>query len=753
MPTAAAARMASEPEFELHAGSYTAGELSVLSFEASEEISRPYEVEVLTAFDADQGVEPATLAGEAASLVIHLGDGTDRLLNGIVSKVESWEEGGRERRGRVRLRIVPRLWKLGQTRQSRIFQAKSVPEIVKHVLAEGGVDVRDALAASYAPRAYCVQYGESDLDFVSRLLEEVGIFFFFEHEPDKHVLVLADANSACADMPGDARLVFREPSSMAAEQDHLDAFSARLEIRPGTVSLRDFNFLRPSVDLTAQAKADADQDLEVYDYPGGYDDGGAGKALAKARLEELRAGREVMAGAGTCRRVAAGFRFGLDEHPIAELNDKYLALAVRHRGRQIEALGAGEASRDGPEYRSDVRAIRASVPYRPERRTERPTIPGPQTAIVVGPSGEEIFCDAHGRVKVQFHWDRTGSGDDRSSCWIRVSQAWAGPGWGALYLPRIGQEVVVEFLEGDPDRPLITGAVYNGMNPPPVALPGEKTKSTLRSASSPGGDGFNELRFEDAKGSEEVFLHAQRDLKIVVENDKTQSVGANESLRVGGDRAMEVAGNQALQVGKDDSTTVGANQVVDVGADRSVTVGGSHTESIGIAQSLTVGAAQAIAVGGAASEMVGGAKQIMVGAAMALTVGAALVEVVGGSRTETVGENRTESVGGNKTESVGGGRTVKVGEDLSEEVGGNKTLKIGKDLTVNVAGKLQHTVAKEYVLKAKKVTLSAEDEMTLKVGSATLSLKKSGDVVVKGGKVQVKASGDVVLKGSKISQN
>ena len=753
MPTAAAAMMASEPEFELNVGSYTAGELAVVSFEASEEISRPYQVDVLTAYKVDEGVDVGSLAGEAASLVVHLGDGTDRLINGVVSKVESWEEGGRELRGRVRLRIVPRLWKLGQTRQSRIFQGKSVPDIVKQVLSEGGVDVRDALVGSYAPREYCVQYGESDLELVSRLLEEVGIFFFFEHEPDKHVLVLADANSACADMAGDARLVFREPSKMAAHQDLLDAFSARLQLRPGAVALRDFNFLRPAVDLTAQAKADADQDLEVYDYPGGYDDGGAGKALAKARLEELRAGREVMAGGGTCRRIAAGFRFELDEHPVAEINDKYLALAVSHRGRQVEALGASDVPHDGPEYRSEVRCIRAGVPYRPERRTGRPVIAGPQTAIVVGPSGEEIFCDQHGRVKVQFHWDRQGHHDDRSSCWIRVSQAWAGPGWGALYLPRIGQEVVVEFLEGDPDRPVITGAVYNGMNPPPVSLPGDKTKSTLRSASSPGGDGFNELRFEDAKGSEEVYLHAQRDLKVVVENDKTQSVGANESLRVGGDRAKEVAGNQSLKVGKDDSTTVGANQLLDVGVDRTVTVGGSHTETIGVAQTVTVGAVQAIAVGGAASEMVGGAKQIMVGAAMAMTVGAALVETVAGSRTETVGGNRSESVGGDKTESVGGARIVKVGKDLSEEVGGKKTLKIGKDLTVNVGGKLSHSVAKEYVLKAKKVTLSAEDEMTLKVGSATLSLKKNGDVVVKGGKVQVKASGDIVLKGSKISQN
>ncbi len=521
---------ANQAEFEFEAGPHAAGELAVLHFRYQEALSTLFEAEIELVPGEDVHVEGAELLGQEGLLTLQLGDGSARFLHGIVSHVQSWEEGSGPHRHRTRVRLVPKLWLLRHKRRSRIFQELTVPDIVKRVLQESGVEFRLALSGTYARREYCVQYRESDLDFVSRLLEEEGIFYFFEHGQGAHTLVLGDAPSAHEPLPGEPRILFRASSRMVADAESVDAFAARLEVQPGAVMLRDFNFLRPTADLSANSEGGGDSALEVYDYPGRYEDTETGRALSKVRLEELRARAETAAGSGFCRRLLPGYTFELAEHLNDAYNGEYLLVSVTHEGRQPEVL-AGDASGSQHEreaYRNHFTCLRKEVPFRPERRTARPLIPGAQTAIVVGPAGEEIHTDEHGRIKVQFHWDREGKGDDRSSCWIRVSQAWAGPGWGALYLPRIGQEVVVEFLEGDPDRPLVTGSVYNGHQPPPLELPGEKTKSTLRSSSSPGGDGFNELRFEDAAGSEEVFFHAQKDFNIVVENDKSQRVGRNE---------------------------------------------------------------------------------------------------------------------------------------------------------------------------------------------------------------------------------
>jgi type VI secretion system secreted protein VgrG len=727
--------------------------LGVLSYESEEALSQPFSVNLTLVAAPDIDVDPATLIGQTSTLSLQLGDGTARFFNGIVARVKSWEEGTADDRRRYGVTVVPSLWKLGHVRHSRIFQGKSVPDIVKKVLDDGAVKQRAALSSSYAVREYCVQYNESDLEFVHRLLAEEGIFYFFEHEQDHHTLVLGDAPSSCQPVPGEERIAFREPSKMAPGEEHVDAFSERLEVRPGAVSLRDFNYMTPTVDLTAKATAGGDVTLEIYEYPGRYGDGAVGSKRAKVRLEAERVSAATAEGSSLSRRLLPGHVFELDEHPVSGLNGKYLLVEVRSRGSQAAVLAralAGPGS-DREGFRNQFTCLREGVPFRPPP-APRPIIPGPQTAIVVGPGGEEIFCDAQGRIKVQFHWDREGGANDKSSCWIRVSQAWAGPGWGALYLPRIGQEVVVEFLEGDPDRPVVVGSVYNGANPPPLSLPGEKTKSTLRSASSPGSDGANELRFEDAKGNEEVYLHAQKDLQIHVENDKIQKVGGNEKLTVEKDRSRTVNGDQALQVTKNDSTTIGGNQSLQVTQDRNTTVQGSHTESIGGSQSVTVGAMQSLSVGGAASESIGAAKTVAVGAAFSLTVGGAMTEVVGGTKSESAG-GKSETIGGDKKESVGGTRTMSVGDDYTQSVEKGQTLKVGKDFILNVAGKLQHEVKKEYTLKAKEITLDAEDKFLLKVGSATIELKKGGDVVIKGADIKVNASGDVVLMGSKISQN
>ncbi len=747
---------ASQPEFEFEAGPFTQGELAVIEFEARESLSGPYRVDIVFTAAPDIVVEATELLGQQAALVIHLGDDI-RYLHGILCELSRWNAGGGPQRNRYRAVLEPRFHQLRHTRKSRIFQQKSLPEIIQQVLDEGQVKYSLELQGSYSARDYVVQYRESDFDFVCRLMEEVGIFYFFRHEQDGHEMVLGDSPSAHTPIRGEPLIPFRDPAGMAADEECVYELSGKLEVVPGAVALRDFDYIRPSLDMTVDSQdSEGDAALEVYDYPGKYEDPGPGKDVAKIRLEELRAPGQVAWGQCQSRRMTPGHTFELAGHAEAALNQEYLLLSVMHEGYQPEVLlfeqqNAGRSSRKP--FRSTFQCMPSTVPYRPPRRTARPVIPGPQTAIVVGPSGEEIHTDELGRVKVKFHWDREAPGDDKSSCWVRVSQAWAGPGWGALYLPRIGQEVVVDFLEGDPDRPLITGRVYNGHNPPPADLPGARTQSALRSDSSPGGGGFNELRFEDAAGQELIYLHAQKDMDIAIENDKTQSVGGNETLTVAKDRRKDVGGNQSLTVTGNDETSVRGNQTLDVHVNRTTTVVGNHTESVGGNQTIEVGGTHALQVALASTETIGLAKALTVGGAYAVTVGAAMNIAVAGLKSEEVGAAKVESIGGQKTEKIAGSRTLTVGKEMTEVVGEKRTVEVGKDLALNVGGTLNQTTKKAHKLSAKEIALVAEDNFTITVGSASLTFKKSGDIVIKGAKVEVNASGEVIIKGGKIGDN
>lgn len=755
MGEVAAAPPAARPlEFEFEAGPHAAGELAVLSFTVEEELSRPYQAEIELVPGRQVEVDGASLLGKKALLTAYLRDGSARYIHGIVAHVQCWEVGGAPEDRRCRVRVVPRLWLQRHVHRSRIFQALSTPEIVQKLLKEAGVDFRLMLFADHPQREYCVQYRESNLDFISRLLEEEGTFYFFEQERGRHVMVIADAPQAHRPLSGEP-LPFRDPEGMVEGSEAVYEFTSRRQVQPGAVALRDYNYLHPRLPLGVRAAAGGSEaELEVYDYPGRYEEESAGRTLSRVRLEELRARAETASGSSSCRRLAPGYTFVLDEHPTHSFNGKYLVLSVKHEGYQPQVLaGTQPLEHERRYYQSHFTCLRKEVPFRPERRTLRPCIPGPQTAFVVGPPGEEIYTDQHGRIKVQFHWDREGKGNHQSSCWIRVSQAWAGAGWGALYLPRIGQEVVVEFVDGDPDRPLVTGSVYNGALPPPLDLPAEKTRSTLRSSSSPGGEGFNELRMEDAAGAEEVFLHAQKDLDIIVKNDKSQRVGGNEQLLVEKDRSREVRGNQSLKVGKDDSSVIGGNQSLDVGKDRTTSVGGNHTESIGGNQSISVGGSQSLSVLLGSAESIGLGKALSIGGGYAVTVGGAMNELVGGLKSEEVGGAKVELIGGKKSEAVKGDRTLSVGGDLSETVKEKRDLKVEQDHLVNVGGKYQVLAKESYALGAGDLVLCSEDSFTLKVGSATLQVKKGGDVVLKGAKVEVTASGDIILKASNISEN
>ncbi|OAD19854.1 type VI secretion system Vgr family protein [Candidatus Thiomargarita nelsonii] len=419
-----------------------------------------------------------------------------------------------------------------------------------------GDEYRFVLQNEPPKREYCVQYRESEFDFISRLLEEEGIFYFFEHHDNKHILVMGDSPSAHKAIQGESQIIFHEPRpGQVADEPHIYSFNYTEEILSGKVSLKDYNFKKPALNLKGEKTGDKNTELEVYDYPGKFDEPGRGNNLAKVRLEEYQTVKKEGSGATTCTHFAAGFFFTMEEYPRDDFNKKYLITQHQISGSQPQVLEetAGES---GSSFSSSFECIPFEVPYRPDRVTPKPVVEGSQTAIVVGPKGEEIYTNEHGQVKVQFHWDREGKMDEKSSCWIRVSQLWAGRRWGAMYIPRIDQEVIVDFLEGDPDRPIITGRVYHGTNKPPYPLPAEKTKSTIKSDSSKGGGGFNEIRFEDKKGKEEVYIQAEKDRNELVKNDMSTNVKHDQSLTVHHDRTKTIKHNETITIDGTSTKTI-----------------------------------------------------------------------------------------------------------------------------------------------------------------------------------------------------
>jgi type VI secretion system secreted protein VgrG len=716
----------------------------VARVEGEEAISDLFRFELALTSD-EKDIAFADVVGKAAQLTLESDKSEPRYVHGIISRFRLAEEG--KKLTVYHATLVPRLWRLQHRHDSRIFQDLAVPAILEKVLTGAGLagaDYRLSISAAHPTREYCVQYRESDLAFISRLMEEEGIYYFFEHQDGKHVLVMGDSPSASSPITGADTLSYRSTLGAMAHGESLSRFTYTEEVRPGKVSLSDFNFKKPSLSLLASSSAKDDTDLEVYDYPGEYDVPGDGTALSKVRLEEWQSLRVVAEGESGVVRMAPGFFFTLSDHSRDDANKKYLLTRVRHRGVQAQ-MGDG-GSGEGPSYSNTVQCIPADVPYRPERRTRRPAIKGVQTAIVTGAGGEEIHTDEHGRVKVHFHWDRLGKKDDKSSCWIRVSQLWAGAGYGAMWIPRVGHEVIVDFIEGDPDRPIIVGRVYHGANVPPYALPGEKTKSTIKSNSSTGGDGSNELRFEDKKGSEEIYLHGQKDWNIKIEHDKGQLIGHDEMKEVGNDETIQidhdrkklvkhdqverVDHDKTIKVGNNHSESIGANEKVGVGASADRSVGASQTESVSVNSTLTVGAVYTVAVG----------------AAMSLNVGAAKAEAVGGMSTEAVGGNKSVAAGGNLDLAIGKKMSTTVAQDAKELVNGEKTIEVGKKFTLQV-GEGTITVDKDGT-----ISVSGKD-ITVK-GSGKINVEAGSKVFIKSdGSVDVEASGAVKIKGSKVEVN
>ncbi|MCP3137830.1 type VI secretion system Vgr family protein [Pyxidicoccus xibeiensis] len=739
----------SEPAFSVQVGAFGPDELSVSGVSGTEGVSRLYDFRVDFFTKDGEPLAVADLVWKDALVTLSVRDGDARYVHGQVREVEAL--GLKTGRRRYRAHVVPKLWRLSQVHKSRIFQGRSVPDILKAVLGEGGVEVRLALSGSYAPREYCVQYRESDFAFVSRLMEWEGIFYFFEHTDSGHTLVLGDKPSAHAPLPQGGMLPLRPHlGKEAVDGEFVYALEVVHRLRPGAVHLKDFDFEKPAVDISGKGKApEGVAALEIYDYPAGYVAPGVGRSAASVRAEAVGVGGRTLSGEAIAPRLTPGFLLELDAPEDGTFAGEYLITEVVHSGVQPDVSGGSESLQGL--YRNQFRLLPKAVPFRPRRLTPLPQIAGPQTATVTGPAGEEIHTDSHGRIKVQFHWDREGKNDEKSSCWVRVGQPWGGPAWGDVWLPRIGQEVIVRFLEGDPDRPLVAGAVYNGTNTTPYGLPDEKTKSTRKSASSLGSNGFNEVRIEDSAGAEEVFTHAQKDEDLLTENDKDQQVGGYEDLLVKKDRKRTVEGNQQLHVELDDVGVVEGNQSLLVQKNRDSVTGGSHDESVEGNQAMTVGKGLTALVAQGTMESVGAAKATTIGGAYSVNVALAFNEATGGVRTTEIGAAHTEYVVGSRQEVVAKDKQAKTSGEQQLEVKGQVSLVVGKDMSDTVGGKSQLLVTEPIGWLAKTFGLKADKLLLAVNGKQILTIDKSGNVKFSANTFTLEGS-DIKVKGAKVKK-
>ena len=526
---------------------------------AQEGASRLFDYD-LVVFSEDENIDLDDLIGQHAHVELELPDGETRFFCGHVTCFSFL--GFHGPLAKYKIELKPWLWFLTRVINNRIFQNESVPDIIKKVCADHGfTDIDDRLSGSYDTREFCVQYRETDFAFISRLMESEGIYYYFTHESGKHELVLADSISAHETF-GDYDVVpyFPPDEHDHRERDHIDAWKVSRGVRSGKIALRDYNFTTPSANMEVKAQMIRGYDhaeFEQYDYPGDYGAPGQGERYARLRLEAEQADTEVLRGGGNARGLIPGFLFELEDYPRDDQNREYLILSVTHDVLNDEYDANVTINDTNFNYSCSFMAMPSNEPFRAPRQTPRPIVHGPQTGVVVGEAGEEIWTDAHGRVKVLFHWDRLGRGDDgkgdeNSSCWIRVAQGWAGKKWGMQFIPRIGHEVVVEFLEGDPDRPLVTGSVYNAENKPPYDLPGKDTHSGIktRSSKTSGNSQFNEIRFEDSVSNELFYMQAEKDMRILVKNDKKLEVGNDYVIKVGNDRTETVEGVEDITIKK-----------------------------------------------------------------------------------------------------------------------------------------------------------------------------------------------------------
>ncbi|MCA8257281.1 type VI secretion system tip protein VgrG [Burkholderia sp. AU31624] len=679
------------------------------TLDGSDELGRLFEFRIEALADS-HSLSLKDMLGKPVTVRIEQQDLSTRYLNGIVARA-SLSGRRAERYYGYELIVRPWLWLATRRSDCRIFQNKTVPEIVQEVLSTYGFPIENHLAESYVPRDYCVQYNETDAAFVSRLMEFEGIYFWFRHAEDTHTLMLGDAMSSHTVLPGYETIPYIARDRTAiADEEHIDGWLPAQAVSVGRHQTTDYDYTKPRADLSSQ-KVDPrghDHDgLASFEWPGGYRDDAPGAHYSRVRLEEQQAEHERANADTDVRGVAPGYLFTLEHCPRADQNREYLIVRCQYRFQ--ENAYASDQGAEAVVHQTMMLVQPSSLPYRSPRETPRPRTNGPQTATVVGPPGEEIWTDQYGRVKLQFRWDRYGQSNQDSSSWVRVSSPWAGGGFGGVQIPRVGDEVVVDFLNGDPDEPIVTGRVYNGEKMPPWGLPGSATQSGMLSRSSPGGttDHANAFRFDDKKGAEQLWMHAERNFDAETELDHSLSVGNNHTHTVGNDETMQVKNNRQRSVGQNETVNIGQNRVAQIGANETHGVVGNRTRTVGQNETVTIAANRDATIGGVHTETVAKAKTETIGEGKTLSV-AQLYHTTSQDMKTQVGSTHTEEIGT---------RTSTIANAHTHTVGGEHTVNVGANHTTNV----QH-----------QVTVNAGDQLSLVCGMSSIVMKSDGTITIQG---------------------
>ncbi|WP_431227117.1 type VI secretion system tip protein TssI/VgrG [Burkholderia contaminans] len=679
------------------------------TLDGSDELGRLFEYRIEALADS-HSLSLKDLLGKPVTVRIEQQDLSTRYLNGIVARA-SLSGRRAERYYGYELIVRPWLWLATRRSDCRIFQNKTVPEIVQEVLSTYGFPIENHLAESYVPRDYCVQYNETDAAFVSRLMEFEGIYFWFRHAADTHTLMLGDAMSSHTVLPGYETIPYIARDRTAiADEEHIDGWLPAQAVSVGRHQTTDYDYTKPRADLSSQKVDPRGHDHDgfaSFEWPGGYRDDAPGAHYSRVRLEEQQAEHERASADTDVRGVAPGYLFTLEDCPRADQNREYLIVRCQYRFQ--ENAYASDQGAEAVVHQTMMLVQPSSLPYRSPRETPRPRTNGPQTATVVGPPGEEIWTDQYGRVKLQFRWDRYGQSNQDSSCWVRVSSPWAGGGFGGVQIPRVGDEVVVDFLNGDPDEPIVTGRVFNGEKMPPWGLPGSATQSGLLSRSSPGGttDHANAFRFEDKKGAEQLWMHAERNFDAETELDHSLSVGNNHTHTVGNDETMQVKNNRQRSVGQNETVNIGQNRVAQIGANETHGVVGNRTRTVGQNETVTIAANRDATIGGVHTETVAKAKTETIGEGKTLSV-AQLYHTTSQDMKTQVASTHTEEIGT---------RTSTIANAHTHTVGGEHTVNVGANHTTNV----QH-----------QVTVNAGDQLSLVCGMSSIVMKRDGTITIQG---------------------
>jgi type VI secretion system secreted protein VgrG len=728
---------ANTAQIQFEAAELAPDTFQVVGYEGQEEISSPFELQI-ELISEDPAVDFAEVVNHPATLTT-LRDGEEVPVCGVVAH---FEQGGHTADWYgYRAVLVPRLWLLSLSYQSRIFQEKTVEEIATEVLEDAGLsggDFRFELGESYEPREYCVQYQETNLNFLSRLFEYEGIHYYFEHG-NKDVLVMSDDSTQNPRISGEDTVIYNVGGGLVPEAEAVRELVCREQVVTGKVVLKDYNYRTPETDLEVESQLNGEMPGERYEYGQHYKDTSQGDRLAKVRNEEIECQRRVMTGESDCAALKAGHLFTLEEHYREDLNGDYLITEITHRGHQGAALpGVAPSGSDEQErYRNEFTAIPADVVYRPPRKTPVPEVPGIITARTETAGGEYAYLNEDGEYRVKTNFDRSDVTDGQASRPIRKAEPYTGPNYGIHFPNHADTEMILACVDGNPDRPMALGTASNPSQKSP-ATSTNKQQNVIRTW------GQNELTFDDTSGSENIYLHGTKDWTIEITNDKDQTVGNNESLVVESNRDKKVGGNQTAEVSGDKTVEVGGGLTEQVAGNKSLTVMGNHGEEISGNMSQTVSSAKSETITLAKALSIGAGYQVSVGGAENHTVGGLLAQEVGAAKTVAVGLASTENVGKSKSVSAGQNISQKAGKDVSVQSGKKMTLSAGDD--VAISGK-------------KKGVIEVSDELVLKCGKAQIVMKKNGDVQIKGnniqvkgsGKINIKASSDVKIDGSKVN--